>query len=184
MNIICEPSFWDNFLANFLATILGAIVGVPLALAADRFISARKAREELKAKVAIAHERRSQLLTLLRDSVTMNLQLLLKMQKEVTPSSVLFYNVDTSLLDATASLKYEVIDNLELNRLLDAFKHSLLILHRKIELQVDMQYSTFASMTNFQSAWTDLVNATIVQIPPLIKQAEALITNVDAELNK
>ena len=65
------------------------------------------------------------------------------MERELNPEPVIFYNVDIQLLEGTCSLKYEIIDNLDLNRQLDSIRYELLHLHRKFELQLEIEFSAY-----------------------------------------
>jgi len=84
--------------------------------------------------------KRLQLLNLLREAMRKNLQLVSQAEEELK-QQIIFYNVDTVLLEATASMKYELITNVELNRLTDSVRYELEHLHRKVDLQLEIWIS-------------------------------------------
>ena len=126
-------SFWGNFLSNALATLLGVFMGIPIGLWVNRMLissSMEKKREDL--------------IRVLQETVEKNLNLVNQMSREISPHFTITYNVDTTLLESTASIKYEIINNLELNRTLDTVRYELLHLYRQVDILLDLtsRYST------------------------------------------
>ena len=56
------------------------------------------------------------------------------------------YNLYVSILDSTRSLKDEIIDDIEINKELDAVSYELGHIRRKLEIHTDSAYSTFLSL--------------------------------------
>ena len=107
---------------------------------------------------------------MLRDSLIKNRGLLEQIERELRPTVVIYYNVDTQILESTASIKYEIIDDLELNQQLDYIKYELLHIHRKIELQLTVAYGDYkvaGGRQNFIQARTELTNAILVHVPTI-----------------
>jgi len=151
--------FWQDLVSNLLATVLGVVVGIPTALWVDRFLIRRQEEKEATKERALATQRRRQMLQILREALQKNLNLVRQMEGELQPATVLFYNVDTQLLEATSAIKYEILDELELSRLLDSIRYELLHLHRKVELQLEIEYSASKAMTSYGKMRAQLVQA-------------------------
>lgn len=105
------------------------------------------------------------------------------MTSELTPDSVITYNVDTSLLESTASLKYEIIDHLDLNRRLDALRYELQHLHRKVELQLEVEFSSTSAITrsHYRVRLVDTIRNTL---PTIINEINEVMALIDAELTR
>jgi hypothetical protein len=122
---------------------VGVIVAV-VAIGVPIWWDNRKKRiEEQLSKqkdIATTNTKRLQLLSLFQEAMKKNLQLVNQAEEELK-EQVIFYNVDTTLLESTASLKYELIENIELNRLVDSVRYELEHFHRKIDLQLEIWIS-------------------------------------------
>jgi len=160
-----DITFWQDFVSNGLATLLGALVGIPIALWIDRSISRRQEAEEASKKQAIVAQRRNQFLRMLRESLRKNLALVEQMERQLQPETVIFYNVDIQLLESTGSIKYEIVDDLDLNRRLDSIRYELGHLHRKVELQLEIEYSSYKAMGNYMTRRTELIGAITEHLP-------------------
>lgn len=141
MSQFFDVSFWKDFLSNTLATLLGVFLGIPAALWLDRLISQQREKQEREAQQAAETERRLELLRLLRETLVRNRKIIERMSQELTTGSLITYNTDPLLLDSTASLKYEIIDDLDLNRQLDVLRYELQHLHRKVKLRWQLEFS-------------------------------------------
>lgn len=171
-------AFWQNFVSNSLATLLGVVVGIPVALFIDRLVNQWQAKEEIRKQKERLQQRKSQLLQTIKETLQKNLALVEQMEKELTPEAVIFYNVDVQLLEGTSSLKYELIDNLELNRQLDSIRYELLHLHRKIELQLDIEFSTYKAMRNYIAKRTELVGAILAHLPRIKQEISSALSDM------
>ncbi len=163
-------AFWQNFVSNSLATLAGVVVGIPVALLIDRLVSKWQAKEEFNRQKEAAQRRKIQLLQTLKDALQKNFALVEQIEKELSPEAVIFYNVDLQLLEGTSSLKYELIDNLELNQQLDSIRYELIHLHRKIELQLDIEFSSYKAMGNYMAKRRQLVGAITMHLPRIKKE--------------
>ena len=175
--------FWQNFVSNSLATVVGVVLGIPAALWINRWISNIEDQKERDRQKEIKAERCKDLLRLLRGALEKNQKLLEQMEREIRPDYVIFYNVDTQLLDATSSLKYEIIENLELNQLLDSIRYELLHLHRKVDLQLEITYSAFQAISSYEESRKRLVEAILAHIPNIKSEIDEALRMIDAELN-
>lgn len=151
--------FWKNLVSNGLATLLGAVIGIPIALVIDRHLAARRKAEERQQAHTLTLERKLQLIESLEAALRKNQQLVQQMKTELTPQSVIFYNVDTLLLDSTSSIKYQLIEDLRLDQLLDSIRYELAHLHRKVDLQVEIEFSAFKAMQRYQVRRSQLISA-------------------------
>jgi hypothetical protein len=171
-------AFWQNFVSNSFATLLGVILGIPVAFFLDRKINQRQEQQEIAKQQEILSQQKAQLLQTLKESLQKNLTLVEQMESELKPETVIFYNVDTQLLEGTSSLKYEIIDDLDLNRQLDSIRYELLHLHRKVELQLEIEFSAYKAMGNYTAKRKQLVETIIAHLPRIkeeIKNALAVM---------
>lgn len=165
-----DLSFWRNFVSDAGATLLAVVSGIPTALWIDRALRGRA-----------TNERRVQLLQLLREALEKNLALVAQMTREVEPGRVIFYNVDTSLLESSASVKYEVIGNLALNKLLDSIRYELQHLHRKVELQLEIQYSSFRAIGDYLQVRERLIDAIRGHFPRITQEIDQALELIRKE---
>ncbi len=165
-----DVSFWQNFTSNSLATLLGVLLGIPIALWVNRWIENRGKKQK-----------KSDLLQLFHETLEKNKSLLEQMSRELDPKYIIFYNVDTSLLESTASLKYEIIDNSELNRRLDTLRYELQHIHRKVELQLEIAYSALMAMSNYLTIRANLISATKGHLPRIIEEIDQVLKIIDEQ---
>ncbi|MBW1796037.1 MAG: hypothetical protein JRJ38_16715 [Deltaproteobacteria bacterium] len=173
-----DTAFWKDFASNVLATLLGVAVGIPVALWIDRFVSRRRESKEIAERRNALTQRKNQFLQMLHEALRKNLALVEQMERELRPESVIFYNVDTQLLESTSSMKNETIEDLDLNRRLDSIRYELLHLHRKVELQLEIEYSPYKAMANYMDRRAQLVEAITAHFPRIkqeIREALAII---------
>lgn len=163
--------FWRSFTSETLATFLGAIFGIPAGLWLERW----RARATLQ-------ERRRQLLVLLGEALEKNRGLVEQMQREVKPDRVIFYNVDITVFDATASLKFELISNPDLNTLLERIRYELQHLHRKVNLQLEITYSTFRAMGDYPQVRAEIIKAISAHIDPIKTSIDQALSLLQKEL--
>lgn len=79
---------------------------------------------------------------------------------------------------ATWAGEYEVIGNAALNKLLDSIRYELQHLHRKVELQLEIQYSPFRAIGDYVHVRQRLIEAIRGHFPRIteeINQALELI---------
>lgn len=133
--------FRDLFLGNLLATIMGVVIGIPVALELTR----RQQRAEEEAIVAEgerrATQRRTQYLKMMQFSLVTNATFLRSVAKNLKPGRAIYSNLDIEQLEATASLKYEIIDDLKLSAQLDVVRFNLRFIRRLLNLSLDFSYS-------------------------------------------
>lgn len=165
-----DITFWKDFVSNLSATLIGVALGIPGALFIDRYLSGIKAFEELDQERHEANIRKKQFLQMILESLQKNLALIAQIEEQLKPETVIFYNVDTQVLESTSSIKYEIIGDFSLNQRLDSIRYELLHFHRKIELQLEISYSVFTASHNFHATRVQLVKAIIDHIPRIKKE--------------
>ncbi len=106
-----DLAFWQQF----LITVIGLIVGIPFALALNRWEEQRERRDERRSETA----RRRQFIQALRSAVDRNRVVLEGMAEAMRPTAIMFHGIDLAFLRATASLKYEMLDSVELGASID-----------------------------------------------------------------
>jgi len=173
-------SFWKDFASNGAATLLGVLAGIPIALAIDRWLHGRRQQEERRQSRLSAIARQRQLLELVRSALDKNKKLVEQMKAELLPQYVIFYNVDTVLLDGTSSLKYEVVEDLEFNRLLDSIRYELGHLHTKVDLQLQIEFSAFKAMQAYQERRETLVNAIRNHFPGIEREMDEALQRLSS----
>jgi hypothetical protein len=174
--------FWQNFVSNSLATILGVVIGIPVAFFIDRLITQWQEKNEITKQKNALIQRKKQLLQLLSETLQKNLELVEQMESQVKPEFVIYYNVDTLLLESTSSIRYEIIDDLNLNRQIDSIRYELLHLHRKVELQLELSYREFKASGNFMTARTQLIGAIIAHIPRVKQEISNTLSIIAAQM--
>lgn len=173
-----DIAFWQNLVSNSTATLIGVILGIPTALFINRQITKVEETKVAEYKRTEQVLRKKQLLSIIRESLEENLALLEQMESELAPNYVIFYNVDTELLESTSSVKYEFIDNLRFNRLIDSIRYELLHLHRKVELQLEIEYGGYRAIRGYFEKRTPLVGAILSHIPLIKTQISEALENI------
>jgi len=167
-----DVSFWQNVVSGAAATLIGAGLGVLSAFWIDRRITQHRIKE-----------RRTQLLGILSETLQENRGIAQRLLGHAAPGVAIFYNFDISLLESTASLKYEVISNLTLNKELDSIRNALRLLHGKVELQLEIAYSTFRAIGSYAQIRGQLMDSIAQQVPPLIAQIDRVTELIQQELD-
>lgn len=138
--------------------LLLAIIAIGIPIWWDNRQKLRDERENKQRELVLLNQKKQQLLYSLKEAMSKNLQLVTQAGQELKDQTI-FYNVDTTLLEATASLKYELITNIELNRLVDSVRYELDHFRRKLDLQLE---TWIASQENAEQIMED---EQIVDIP-------------------
>ena len=168
--------FWQNFVSDSFATILGVVIGIPVALLIDRLVSQwQKGKEVDKPKIIDSHQK-TQLLLTLNKILQKNLRLVEQMENELKPEVVFFYNVETQLLESTSFLKYEILDDLELNLQLDMVRYELMQLHRKVELQLESGAQSTPYMYKRHARLLGEINKSLPDVKQAISSSMELIS--------
>lgn len=175
-----DIEFWKDVSSNGLATLLGALVGIPIALWLNRLIDSRRQKADKEMIKSQMVERRKQFSAMLVAALQKNAALVAQMKQQLTPNKVIFYNVDNLVLESTSSLKYELIEDLDLNRLLDSIRYELDHIHKKVELQLETVYSSYRAMGGFQKNRTQLIQAIIDHFPRVESELHEAITKLNA----
>lgn len=117
-------------IANILGTFLGALLGIPSGLALNH---------AWKKRVDAA--RRNQLLSALKASLDKNKHLITEINKWVGQTGgTPFFNVDTTVLESTAAIKYDLLNDIDLCRKIDYLRFELIHLSRKVNILLDLEF--------------------------------------------
>jgi hypothetical protein len=133
--------FRDLFLGNMLATITGVVIGIPVALALTRHQQRAEANAIAKQAERQAAQRKTQFLKMIQFSLAGNASFLQNVAKNLSPGAAIYPNIDMEQLEATASLKYEIIGNLRLSGQLDLVRFHLRLIRRLLDLSLEFLYS-------------------------------------------
>jgi len=140
-----DDTFWQGVISNLIATLLGVVIGIPVALWVDRTLTRRRKKEDDNRATEVERARRAHLLQIIRNSLTKNDELLAEMLPYYEKLYIVWFNVDSELLESTNSLKYELIQDLELVELLDNIRFDLSVIHRGVEIYQSAAYSSFTA---------------------------------------
>ena len=130
--VVGEPFFNVGFLRSVVTTSLGAFLALLLA-ALGWWITGRAGRKS-------ASRRRTQLVQALWETIEFNLEVA-KEASEVVGNTYFAVNIDLSLLESTRSLKYEVLDDINLSRDVDEVSYQFSSLYRLIAIELEMEFS-------------------------------------------
>jgi hypothetical protein len=164
-----DLSFWQSIASNLVATFVGAAVGVWVAFWFEHRQASKASVEESSREAKTTAEGKKQVINLLKGALEKNLGLLRQMKAEV-PTKIIYYNVDVELLEATASLKYGAVDDLDFNRQIDIIRYELVHLHRKVNLLLEFFYLGRSSFAD-SSALLGALRGAICGHIPLIEGA-------------
>ena len=139
--ITSSTPFRDVFLGNLLATAIGIVIGIPVALELARRQQAAEQTATTQREEERAADRRRQFLNMIQLSLATNSSFLRSVADRLVPGSVIYPNLDIEQLEATSSLKYEIVDDLRLNAQLDLVRFNLRFIRRLLDLSLDLSYS-------------------------------------------
>jgi hypothetical protein len=164
MNAVAGFVWWllgtDRFW-SLLGTFIGALLGIPAGFWVYRWSSRHADRE-----------RRTQLLSSLQQAVKHNIDLVGEVEKWIGQEEYRYFNVDLTLLESTASLKYELLD-IDLCREIDHVRFELSHLGRKVDALLNLQINPWTGATH-TILRKGLVEAIKVHLDPLKKTLSGL----------
>jgi hypothetical protein len=85
-------------------------------------------------------DRYRQFLLVVKEALNKNVALLEQMEREIKPGLIVFYSLHTSVLESTSSVKYEIIDDLDLNKELDVIRYELIHIQHKLQIHTRTGY--------------------------------------------
>ena len=176
--------FWQDFTSNFVATLFGVLIGIPVALLIDRLASKKQDEREAEIQREIFLQKQKQLLLMVKETLQSNLEIIDWAADELEPETILVYNVDTQLLESTSSIKYEIIENTELNRRLDSIRYELLYLHHKLELQFGIAFISYAAMSNYMERRKELIRVIKDRLPTIRAKIMTALSEISALLSE
>lgn len=127
-----EPFFNVDFIRSLVTTFLGAFFAILVAVGGWWLSGMSKRKESTTRRIRLAQA--------LMTSVEFNLGIA-KEATELSDKAFLTTNVDRSVLEGTLSLKYEIMNDINLNRDIDEFGHRISLLHKFIETSFEMEHS-------------------------------------------
>lgn len=161
---------------DILGTFLGALLGIPAGIALNHAWSKR-----------VDKTRRWQLRSALRDTVDRNAYLVGQIEKSINkPGCISFLNVDLTLLESTSTLKYEVLDDIELCKQIDVLRYELVHFSRKVDLLLDLEVDPSARLATSAPAGSmyNLLHPKLAEaINVHIKPVKEMITSLQEKLS-
>ncbi len=131
-----SENFWNiEFWQQFVATILGVVLGIPAGL----WLNRRQERQDVKKSSQERNARRSQLRRIICTATDSNRQIVMHLREHID-KNIVFFNVDTTVLDSTSAAKYELLDDLAACLAVDALRFHLHTLYREIELLLRVSF--------------------------------------------
>ena len=128
-----------DLLIEIFGTFLGALAGIPAGLAINYFWTHHA--DSL---------RREKLMAALRDTVQTNLDTVQRVISAIqNPNGIVLFNADSSLLEATASLKYELIDDIALCQQIDRVRYQLGSFSKMVTTLLDLEFNATARALSF-----------------------------------
>jgi len=125
----------QDILITILGTFLGALFGIPAGLALNYWWGH-----------CVDKLRRNQLRTAIKQAVDSNANLVEQIKQWIEKPGTPSFNVDLTLLESTASLKYEILDDVELCKEIDHLRFELVHLSRKVDLLLNLEFNPSARM--------------------------------------
>ncbi len=127
----------SDIITLILGTALGACLGIPAGLLLDRIL-----RKKADAT------RRQQLRAAILNAVVSNADVVATLKDWIQHTDAwLSLNVDLSIFEATASLKYEVLDDFELCQAIDHLRFELSHLARTLDQLLDLDFHPSAKLS-------------------------------------
>ncbi len=148
---------WD-VLKSILGTFLGALLGIPAGLMVNHAWRHRQDRD-----------RRWQLLSAVRQTIDHNSYLIDQIEEWLNKNGFPFFNVDLSLLESTASLKYELLD-ISLCRQIDQLRYELTLLGRKVNLLLELEFDPSAKRAVMRQGEVG-TTSTYAELHPMVVDA-------------
>lgn len=179
-----DQPFWQQFIVTFV----GVIIGIPFALWINR---RQAAREQANAKSADTAKAR-QVLQALKQSVQKNIGLLNQMLTDLKAMAI-FYNVDLSVIQAFETQQAILIEDVALSEKLANLRYELSHLHRKVELQLQIEFDGSLRALNlglntpqgpqqinaYAKMRSDLVGAIFAHISPTLDACNDVLKEIN-----
>ena len=165
----------QEVITNILGIFLGALLGIPAGLALNHAWDKR-----------VDASRRKQLLSALKGAVDKNGYLIGQIHEWVSKSGgTPFFNLDLTLLESTATIKYDLLADIDLCREIDYLRFELTHLSRKVDILLDLEFNPSSRMaidapegSMYYKLRPKLVQAISSHIEPIKKTVEQLQTKL------
>ncbi len=177
-----DISFWQNLVSNSWATIIGLIFGIPIALCLDRRARTNQEKAKLEEEKGKKLQKKKDLLIIIRDALKKNYDLLLEIQSDLSLENLTFHNVDSLLLESVGSIKYEIIDDLEFNKFIDEIRYDIQHIHKRIDLQLEITFSSYSATTSYTKNRNMLISSTYNQTPVILTKIKKALKLIDEKL--
>ncbi|HLC33829.1 MAG TPA: hypothetical protein VJJ70_02370 [Anaerolineales bacterium] len=187
MTLLPQSGFRDSFLGNFWATVIGVAIGVPIALALNRRLQQDEDTSRLQQSKLETDRRTTQYLKMLQLSLLTNATFLDLIAQRLLPGTVIYSNLDLEHLESTASLKYQLIDDIVLNGTIDSIRFNLRFISRLMDLNVQLSFGPFrAAMgeTAFLSEQTAIINRIRTTVPDAKRDIDKALQLVGQKLSQ
>jgi hypothetical protein len=171
MMLLLECMTYLDLAVQFLATLFGVLLGVPTALWIDRWTSLRHDKQK-----AVA------VLSALKEEINHNIGLLKQIESELTPTSIIYYNMDMNRWRSTSIGNFEGIVNHKVMDKIFRIYYEYELQSRKIDAQFDMHYSVVRATKDYVRERENIVNSILAQIPGLKSDSEAIIKDIEGEI--
>jgi len=161
-----------SFVQNLLATLIGVFVGASLAVIGALWVDRRNSQRTKS-------ERQDALLQLFLEALDANEKAVRGfLEGNADRRSILtFAFLDLAVLDSTVSLKYEVIDDLSLNKILDSIRYVLKNLRESANIWLKRSYQDpLARADSEDPQVVELFKSAVENVISDIKRARAIIT--------
>ena len=162
----------DHWMPEMLNTVLGTFFGALLGIPAGFFINHLWS-------MFVDRKRRTQLLVALKRTVEHNCNLVDQIQESLRGNNCPYTNVDLTLLESTASHKYELLDA-QLCQEIDELRYELGRLERKLDLLLDLEFHPSAKLAITSSAGSHYCEMR----PALVESTKVNLQRIRERLNQ
>jgi hypothetical protein len=176
-----DRSFWQQL----VVTSAGVIFGIPFAL----WLNRRQVRHEDKKEAEASHRHEKEVRDVLCRAIEKNKSLLQQMATELKTMAI-FYNVDLSVFESLPSTEILQSGSLPLSEKLAHLRYELTHLHRKIELQLTIEFDGALrrmivttvpqgnNVTEYDRMRTQLIESIQKHLPSTIKACDDALNEI------
>jgi hypothetical protein len=172
--VFLDKSFWQQ--------VAALVVGIPIGFGVSMGVNHYWQKWSVEPRENAARRQRQRtLIRVLTDNLHRNKGLVERVIEELEKSVIPTFNVDLTLLDSTAQLKFEVLENLELCQALDELRYELDHTHRQIDIWIDVAFSGSRTKSAFQTIEPAIRAAIALRLPGDKSRIISLVTKLNDE---
>ena len=166
-----------EWLLTLAGSFAGAALGVPAGFWVNHLWSKHQSGQDTV-----------QLSEALRATIQGNIELLDKLTAMVAAGGVPFFNLDLTVMDATATLKYKTLDT-SVAQEVDRLRYDLSRIARNVDLYVSLYYDTLAMVaqtegkTIYSFKSPDLIAGILSHAEPIKESARAVLSQLNTRVN-